>query len=201
MQKNALGLCYGSFWIEQSPLRGKLRLRRRFDTTPPSRMVFESKYNWCFSMKIVSTNRKARRDYQIIETLEAGIELKGNEVKSLRTRSCSIDESFARVDRGELFLYNMHIPEFEKSSFFKPEPKRIRKLLLHKKEIKRLIGLTTQRGFTIIPLKVYFNDKGIAKIEIALAKGKHVFDKRKKIKEEIVKRETQRSLKKFYRGR
>ncbi len=150
-------------------------------------------------MKAVSTNRKARRDYHILETLEAGIELKGNEVKSLRTRSCSLEESFARIERGELFLYNMHIPEFEKSSFFKPDPKRVRKLLLHKKEIKKLIGLTAQRGLTIIPLKIYFNERGIAKIEIALAKGKHVFDKRKKLKEEIVKRETQRAMKKFYR--
>jgi SsrA-binding protein len=150
-------------------------------------------------MKAVSTNRKARRDYQILETLEAGLELKGNEVKSLRTRSCSLEESFARIERGELFLYNMHIPEFEKSSFFKPDPKRTRKLLVHKKEIKKLIGLTAQRGLTIIPLKIYFNERGIAKIEIALAKGKHVFDKRKKLKEEIVKRETQRAMKKFYR--
>ncbi len=150
-------------------------------------------------MKAVSTNRKAKRDYHILETLEAGIELKGNEVKSLRTRSCSLEESFARIERGELFLYNMHIPEFEKSSFFKPDPKRVRKLLLHKKEIKKLIGLTAQRGLTIIPLKIYFNERGIAKIEIALAKGKHVFDKRKKLKEEIVKRETQRAMKKFYR--
>jgi len=150
-------------------------------------------------MKVISTNRRARHDYQILETLEAGIELKGNEVKSLRTQSCSLNESFARIERGELFLYNMYIPEFEKSSFFKPEPKRIRKLLIHKKEIKRLIGLTVQRGFTIIPLKIYFNDRGIAKIEIALAKGKHIFDKRKKFKEAIVKRETQRAMKEFYR--
>jgi len=148
-------------------------------------------------MKVISTNRKARRNYQIIETHEAGIELQGNEVKSLRTRSCSLDDSFARVEREELFLYNMHIPEFEKSSFFKSAPKRVRKLLVHKREIKKLIGLTAQRGFTIIPLKVYFNDRGIAKVEIALGRGKHTYDKRKKIKEEIVQRETQRVLKNF----
>ena len=150
-------------------------------------------------MKIVSTNRKARRDYQILETLEAGIELKGNEVKSLRTRSCSLDESFARIERQELFLYNMHIPEFEKSSFFKSEPKRVRKLLIHKKELKKLIGLTIQKGFTLIPLKIYFNQRGIAKLEIALAKGKHTFDKRKKLKEDIVRRETERAMKRLYR--
>ncbi len=148
--------------------------------------------------KVVATNRKARRNYQISETMEAGIELKGNEVKSLRMRSCSIDESFARVEREELVLYNMHIPEFEKSSFFKTDPKRVRKLLIHKKEIRKLSGLVSQRGFTIIPLKIYFSERGLVKVEIALAKGRHVFDKRKKIKEEAVRRETQRALKRHY---
>ncbi|UCD15879.1 MAG: SsrA-binding protein SmpB [Candidatus Omnitrophota bacterium] len=148
-------------------------------------------------MKVVSTNRKARHNYQITETYEAGIELKGNEVKSLRARSCSIEEGFALIEGGEAFLYNMHIPEFEKSSYFKSEPKRVRKLLFHKKEIKRLFGLTAQRGFTLIPLKVYFNDKGIVKVEIALAKGRHLVDKRKKIKEEIVKKEIKRTLKRL----
>ncbi len=147
------------------------------------------------NMKAVSTNRKARRDYQIVETYEAGLSLRGNEVKSLRTMNCSIEESFARIEHGEAFLYNMHIPEFTKSSFFKTEPKRTRKLLFHKKEIKKLIGLTVQKGFTLVPLKVYFNDRGIAKVQIALAKGRAVYDKRRKIKEKIIKRETQRALK------
>ncbi len=150
--------------------------------------------------KVVATNRKARRDYQILETYEVGIELKGNEVKSLRTRGCVLDDSFARIEREELFLYNAHIPEFEKSSFFKPAPKRIRKLLLHKKEIRKLVGLTTQKGLTLIPLKVYFNERGLAKVEIALARGKHTFDKRKKLREEIIQKETQRALKRFHRG-
>jgi len=150
--------------------------------------------------KTAATNRKARRDYQILETYEVGIELKGNEVKSLRTRGCTLDDSFARIEREELFLYNAHIPEFEKSSFFKSAPKRIRKLLLHKKEIRKLVGLTTQKGLTLIPLKVYFNERGLAKVEIALARGKHTFDKRKKLKDDIVERETQRALKKFRRG-
>ncbi|MBP7089092.1 MAG: SsrA-binding protein SmpB [Candidatus Omnitrophica bacterium] len=150
-------------------------------------------------MKIVATNRKARRDYQIVETFEVGVELKGNEVKSLRMQNCSLDESFARIEQEELFLYHMHIPEFEKSSFFKTDPRRKRKLLVHKKEIKKLLGLTAQRGFTLIPLKIYFNDRGFAKIELALAKGKQTFDKRKKIKEEIVQRESQRALKRFYK--
>jgi SsrA-binding protein len=151
-------------------------------------------------MKIAGTNRKARRDYEIIEVFEAGIELKGSEVKSLRTKACALDDSFARIEYGELFLYNMHIPEFEKSSFFKANPKRTRRLLVHKKEIKRLIGLTSQRGFTLIPLKAYFNERGIVKIEIALAKGKHIYDKRRKLREEIAERETHRALKRFHRG-
>jgi len=150
--------------------------------------------------KVVATNRKARHDYQILETYEVGIELKGNEVKSLRTRGCALDDSFARIEREELFLYNTHIPEFEKSSFFKPAPKRIRKLLLHKKEIRKLVGLTTQKGLTLIPLKVYFNERGLAKVEIALARGKHTFDKRKKLREGIIQKETQRALKRFHRG-
>ena len=150
--------------------------------------------------KAVATNRKARRDYQIIEAYEAGIELKGNEVKSLRTKSCSLEDSFARIEKEELFLYNMHIPEFEKSSFFKTAPKRVRKLLVHKREIRKLAGLTTQRGLALIPLKVYFNERGRAKVEIALARGKHTFDKRRKLKDDIVKRETQRALKGFHKG-
>ena len=147
--------------------------------------------------KTVATNRKARRDYEIVETYEAGIELKGNEVKSLRTKSCTLEDSFARVEKEEFFLYNMHIPEFEKSSFFKTAPKRTRKLLVHKREIRKLAGFTTQKGLTLIPLKVYFNERGRAKVEIALARGKHTFDKRRKLKDDIVKRETQRALKRF----
>lgn len=150
-------------------------------------------------MKIIVTNRKAKRDYQVLETYEAGIELKGTEVKSLRNKGCSIDDSFGRVEGQEVIIYNMHIPEFDKSSYFKADPKRIRKLLLHKREIKKLLGATTQKGLTIIPLKIFFNDRGWAKVEIALAKGRKTYDKRKKIKEDIEKRETQRALKKYYR--
>jgi SsrA-binding protein len=152
-------------------------------------------------VKIIATNRKARRDYEILETYEAGIELKGTEVKSLRTRGCSIEEAFARIDGGEVFAYNLNIPEYEKSFYFRSSPKRIRKLLLHKKEIKRLIGLTTQRGLTLIPLKIYFNDNNLVKIEISLAKGKLLHDKRRKIREEIADRETRRELKRFNKAR
>ena len=150
-------------------------------------------------MKVVATNRKAKKNFSILETYEAGIELKGSEVKSLRGKGCSIDESFARVERGEVFLYNAHIPEFNKASFFKADPRRRRKLLLHRREIKRLLGATTQKGLTLVPLKLFFNERGWAKIEIGLAKGKHSYDKRKKIKEEIEKREAERSLKKYKR--
>lgn len=150
-------------------------------------------------MRIIATNRKARHNYDIQETYEAGIELKGDEVKSLRHRGCSIDGSFARIERGEVFLYDMHIPEFEKSSYFKSDPKRIRKLLLKKKEIKRLIGAISQKGLTIIPLRVYFNDRGWAKVEIALAKGRRLYDKRRKIKEEVAQKEAKRELKRFIR--
>ncbi|MCK9574183.1 MAG: SsrA-binding protein SmpB [Candidatus Omnitrophica bacterium] len=152
-------------------------------------------------MKIIATNRKARRDYEILETYEAGIELKGTEVKSLRTRGCSIEEAFARIDGGEIFAYNLNIPEYEKSFYFRSSPKRIRKLLLHKREIKRLIGLTTQKGLTLIPLKIYFNDNNLVKIEISLAKGKLLHDKRRKIREDIADRETRRELKKFNKAR
>jgi SsrA-binding protein len=145
-------------------------------------------------MKLVATNRKARHDYEILDIFEAGLVLKGSEVKSLRTKNCSIEESFALVENGEVVLYNMHIPEFEKASYFKAEPTRKRKLLLNKKEIKRINGLTMQKGLTIIPLRAYFNDKGFAKMEIALAKGRKIYDKRKKLHEEITRKEIKFSL-------
>ena len=150
-------------------------------------------------IKIISFNRKAKRDYDILETYEAGIVLKGDEVKSLRNRSCSIEESFARVERGEVFLYNAHIPEFEKSSYFRSDPKRTRKLLLHKQEISRLIGFIAQKGFTLIPLKVYFTPRGIVKVELGAAKGRRLYDKRQKIKKEIIDKEITREMKRLSR--
>jgi len=150
-------------------------------------------------MKIISTNRKARHNYDIIQTYEVGIELKGNEVKSLRNKNCSIENSFARIENQEVILYDMHIPEYDKSSYFKTDPKRPRKLLLHKKEIEKLYGYLTRKGFTIIPLKVYFNDRGLVKLEIALAKGRLLYDKRRKIKEDIAKMEIEREMKKVYK--
>ena len=151
-------------------------------------------------MKLIATNRKAKHDFEILETFEAGIALKGSEVKSLRSGHCSIKESFARVEKEEVYLYNMNIPEFSKSSFFKADPLRVRKLLLHKRQIKKLLGVTSQKGYTLIPLKIYFTDKGLVKIELALAKGKKLYDKRRKIKEKITEKEMQKYLKRRKTG-
>lgn len=140
-------------------------------------------------MKVVVQNRKATHNYFIEEKYEAGIELKGSEVKSIREGKISIDEGYCTIENGEVFLKDVHIAPYEKGSVFNPDPKRKRKLLLHKNEIKRLIGKVERRGYTLIPLKVYFNDKGKCKVEIALAKGKKVIDKRRELKERALKRE------------
>ena len=133
-------------------------------------------------MEIVATNRKARRDYIIEEIYEAGIQLFGTEVKSLRNRNASLDGSYAGVVNGEVFLYDAHIAPYAQGNIFNRDPKRKRKLLLKKDEIKRLYGKTQMRGFTLIPLKLYFNDKGYAKVEIGLCRGKKVYDHREDIK-------------------
>lgn len=145
-------------------------------------------------IKVVAENRKARHDYFIEETLEAGIVLTGTEVKSLRSGKANIRDSFARVENGEVFLYDMHISPYEQGNRFNHEPKRPRKLLLHKHEIRRLIGKTRERGYTLIPLKVYFTPRGIAKVELALAKGKKLYDKREAIRERDMKREMERAF-------
>lgn len=147
--------------------------------------------------KVVATNRKAQRDYHILETLECGIELKGSEVKSLRIGKININDSFARIENNQVILYNTHISPYEKASFFNVEPRRPRRLLLHKKQIARLAGQVVQRGFTLVPLKVYFNEKGIAKIELALCKGKKLYDKR----EEIKKRQTELFMRRLLKKR
>lgn len=149
------------------------------------------------SIKIVGQNKKAKKDYEIIQVFEAGIELNGDEVKSLRSWTCSLQDSFARIEKEEAYLYNMHVAEFSHSSYFKSQPKRPRRLLLHKREIKKLMGRTVLGGYTIIPLKAYFNQKGLIKVEIALAKGRHAYDKRKKLKEKDEKRDLQRQLRNY----
>ncbi len=147
-------------------------------------------------MKIVAENRKARHDYFINETYEAGIALVGTEVKSLRAGKVSLRDSYAEVVGGEVFLHNMHISPYEKANRYNHDPKRPRKLLLHKQEIKRLLGQTTQKGFTLIPLRLYFK-RGKAKVELALARGKKLYDKR----EEIARRDAEREMARVWRGR
>lgn len=144
--------------------------------------------------KNITTNKKAYHLYHILETFEAGLSLEGCEVKSLREANVSIKEAFARVENGEVWLINSHIASYEKSAKSDYEPKRKRKLLLHKSEIRKLIGATQRRGLTLIPLRLYFK-KGIAKVEIALAKGKKLYDKRRQEAERTAKRQIQRALK------
>lgn len=145
--------------------------------------------------KIAASNRQARFNFTILESLEAGIELKGTEVKSLREGKAALSDSFARVDNNEIFLYNCHISPYEFGNRANVDPVRPRKLLLHKKQISKLSGIVSQKGFTLIPLKIYFKN-GIAKVELAVAKGKLLYDKRDSIK----KRETDRELGRQLRG-
>jgi len=143
---------------------------------------------------VVATNRKAHHLYHIVDTYEAGIALVGTEVKSLRQGKVSFKDSYAAVEKGEIFLHNMHISPYDQAGRFNHDPTRSRKLLLHRVEIKRLLGKTTERGFTLVPLKIYFKDK-VAKLELALAIGKRLFDRRKAIKDREVQRELRRALK------
>ncbi len=145
--------------------------------------------------KIIVTNRKAYRDYDVLESVESGIELKGSEVKSLRAGKINLDDSFARPEKEEVFLYNAHISHYTEASYLNVDPDRPRKLLLHKGQIQRIIGKLTQKGLTLIPLKVYFNDRGFVKVELALGKGKKLYDKRESIKRRETDREMRRAVK------
>lgn len=145
-------------------------------------------------IKVVATNRKARHLYHIVDTYEAGIALVGTEVKSLRQGKVSFQDSYATVEKGEVVLQSLHISPYDQASRFNHDPTRSRKLLLHKGEIKRLLGKTAERGFTIVPLRIYFKGK-VAKVELALAIGKKLFDRRKAIKDREVQREVRRALK------
>jgi len=147
-------------------------------------------------IKIVTQNRKARHDYEILETWEAGLALQGTEVKSLRMGNANLKDSYARVQDGEVFLYNFHISPYEKESHFNHDPLRIRKLLLHRKEIRKLTGRVEEKGLTLVALKVYFKT-GKAKVELALARGKKLYDKR----EDIAKRDMQRELRRISRNK
>ncbi len=143
---------------------------------------------------IIADNRKARFNFEIIDVFEAGLELKGTEVKSLRENKAGLAESYASEENGELWLINSFIPEYAKASRFNHEPRRLRKLLMHKKEIKRLIGAVQREGLTLIPLKLYFNNRGIAKLELALAKGKKLHDKRQAEKDRTWQRDKARLM-------
>jgi len=147
--------------------------------------------------KSILTNRKAYRDYEVLESLESGIELKGSEVKSLRAGKINLNDSFARIDKGEVFLHNAHISPYAEASYLNVEPDRTRKLLLHKGQITKIEGKLTQKGLTLIPLKVYFNDRGFVKMELALCKGKKLYDKRDSIK----RRETDLAVRRAMRSR
>lgn len=144
--------------------------------------------------KVIADNRKARFNFEIGEVFEAGIQLTGTEVKSLRANKAGISESYVSPENGEIWLINSHIPEYLQGNRFNHEPRRNRKLLLHRRQIERLMNATQREGMTIVPLKLYFNDRGVAKVEIALARGKKVHDKRETEKKRDWQREKARLL-------
>lgn len=144
--------------------------------------------------KLIANNKKAYHEYFLEEDYEAGIVLVGTEVKSLRQGKCSVRESYVGIDNGEAFIYQMHIPPYEQGNIFNRDPLRPRKLLLHKKEIERLIGAEAQKGYTIVPVEVYFKD-GRVKLRISLAKGKKLYDKREDLKRKDMRRDIDRALK------
>ena len=144
--------------------------------------------------KDIARNKKAFFEYTLLDKFEAGIELQGPEVKSMREGKISLSDSFVKAEKGEVYLYGMYVSPYKQSGPFAPDPTRVRKLLLHKNEIDKLNSLTNQKGYTVIPTRLYFK-RGFAKIEIAVAKGKKLFDKREKLRQQTIDRETNRSLK------
>jgi SsrA-binding protein len=167
-----------------------------FPAKPPKarRMMARPKQATCDKAKIAAVNRRARFDYHIEDTFEAGIALTGTEVKSLRSGEGSIAEAYAEIRDGEAWLVNANIPEFSHGNRFNHEPKRPRKLLLHAREIERLLGAVERKGMTLVPLSIYFNARGRAKVELALAKGKQAHDKRQATKERDWKRDKARIM-------
>ena len=144
--------------------------------------------------KLIANNKKAYHDYFILDTYETGISLAGTEVKSLRMGKCSIKESFVRIENGEVFIYGMHISPYEKGNIFNKDPLRQRKLLMHRREIDKLLSKIKEKGFTLVPLQVYFKGS-LVKVEIGLARGKKLYDKRDDIAKKDAKREMERSFK------
>ena len=151
------------------------------------------------ALRLIANNKKAYHDYFIEETYEAGIVLHGTEVKSLRLGKCSIKEAFVTITKGEAYICGMNISPYEKGNIFNKDPLRVRKLLLHKAEIRKLIGSSAEQGYTIMPLEVYFKD-GRAKIKIGLAKGKKLYDKRADIAKKDVRRQVEKEFKLSLRG-
>jgi SsrA-binding protein len=150
-------------------------------------------------VKQVATNRKARHNYTIDETFEAGIVLSGSEVKSLRQGGCSLDDGFAVIKDGEAILRGVHIAPYKQASIYNVDPDRDRRLLLHRREIARLAGKVKERGYTLVPLRIYFK-RGFAKVELGLGRGKKLYDKRRKLREEEERRRTDEALKRYSRG-
>ena len=146
------------------------------------------------SIKLIANNKKAYHDYFIEDTWETGISLHGTEVKSLRMGKCSIKESFVRIEKGEVFVYGMHISPYEKGNIFNRDPLRVRKLLLHRSEINKIVGKIAEKGYTLVPLKVYFKGS-LVKVEIGLAKGKKLCDKRADIAKKDIRREAEKEFK------
>jgi len=146
------------------------------------------------TQKLIANNKKAYHDYFIDETYEAGIALHGTEVKSMRMGKCSVKESFIRIEGGEVFVYGMHISPYEKGNIFNKDPMRVKKLLMHRYEINKLEGKIKEKGYTLVPLQVYFKD-GKVKVEIGLARGKKLYDKRETIAKKDARRETEREFK------
>ena len=150
-------------------------------------------------IKLIANNKKAFHDYFIEDTYEAGISLAGTEVKSLRMGKCSVKESFIRVEKGEVYIYGMHISPYEKGNIFNKDPLRVRKLLLHRHEINKIEGKLQEKGLTLVPLKVYFKGS-LVKVEVGVARGKKLYDKREAAAERSAKREMDRTMKSYGRG-
>lgn len=151
------------------------------------------------NVKLVANNKKAYHEYFIEEKYEAGVALHGTEVKSIRMGKCSIKESFIRIENGEVFIYGMHISPYEKGNIFNKDPMRIKKLLMHRSEIQKIQGKIAEKGFTLVPLRVYLKNS-LVKVEIGVAKGKKLYDKRQDIAKKDQRREAERDFKNTFKG-
>ncbi|MBK5251597.1 MAG: SsrA-binding protein SmpB [Peptostreptococcaceae bacterium] len=152
------------------------------------------------SMKVLANNKKARHDYFIEETYETGMVLKGTEVKSIRMGRVNLKEGYAELRDGEVFLLGVHVSPYEKGNIFNTDPLRPKKLLLHKREIRKLIGYTTLKGYALVPLRIYLNEKGLVKLEIGVGRGKKLYDKRETIAKKDAERRMLKEMRKSQRG-